>query len=60
MSCKYLRKANIDYVVMNKETDYYDKNQNIYYPLYLLIINDNSIQIMYENDTYILLKVDKS
>ncbi len=45
---------------MNKETDYYDKNQNIYYPLYLLIINDNSIQIMYENDTYILLKVDKS
>ncbi len=57
---EYLREANIDYVVMNKETDYYDKNQNIYYPLYLLIINDNSIQIMYENNTYILLKVDKS
>ena len=57
---QYLKEANIDYVVMNKQIDYYDKEQDIYYPLYLFIINDNSIQIMYENVTYILMKVDKN
>lgn len=57
---RYLREANIDYVVIDKRLEYYDSEEDIYYGLYYYLLKKaQDINILYENNTYLLIEPNK-
>ena len=51
--CLYIKKSNIDYIVQDKNKDYYDKNRDVWYSM-VYKINECGVYPFYENDDYAL------
>lgn len=57
---QYLKNANVDYVVIDKSIIYYDSIRDNYYPLYYHLLDiGKDIDVLYENNSYLLISVNK-
>lgn len=53
--CEYIEDAGIDFIVQDKKVEYYDEEQNIWYPLSYKI-DECGNYAFYENDSYAIYK----
>ena len=55
--CQYLQEADIRYVVQDRQIEYYDKEQNIWYSMTYVVDKCGEYPI-FENDRYAVYRFD--